>query len=206
MKDSLPIVTRHIDNFVAQNKTERLAAIIGGRAAILHGVPRVTIGIDILLFIGANGKPLSDSHAKLSQYLQTVMLDNFKIKSIPASQDITDPLRHDLILISDQGSIYKKLNILFVHYKWELECLKAMSSAESGPLMPFPIPGLVGMKLRANGLQDQEDIRQLFLLMSDEEKKEAHRIAKMIRRDKNLTRILEPPQETYADDDDLETI
>lgn len=49
---------------------------------------------------------------------------------------------------------------------------------------------LVGMKLMAGGVQDEEDIRNLFLVMSDSEKEEALGIARLIRRDKNLARVL----------------
>jgi hypothetical protein len=46
------------------------------------------------------------------------------------------------------------------------------------------------MKLMAGGIQDKEDIRNLFLVMSDSEKKKTQDIARLIRRDKNLSRIL----------------
>ena len=54
----------------------------------------------------------------------------------------------------------------------------------------YPKEYLVGMKLMAGGIQDEEDIRNLFLVMSDSEKEKALGIARLIRRDKNLTRVL----------------
>jgi hypothetical protein len=65
-----------------------------------------------------------------------------------------------------------------------------MDSPHTGPLYPYPKEYLVGMKLMAGGAQDDEDIRNLFLVMSDSEKKKALGIARLIRRDKNLTRVL----------------
>ncbi len=58
------------------------------------------------------------------------------------------------------------------------------------PLSIFPKPYLVGMKLIAGGVQDEEDIRNLFIVMTHTEKDKAAEIAKLIRKDKNLSRIL----------------
>jgi hypothetical protein len=46
------------------------------------------------------------------------------------------------------------------------------------------------MKLMAGGIQDEEDIRNLFLVMARSEKEKTWDIARLIRRDKNLTGIL----------------
>ena len=46
------------------------------------------------------------------------------------------------------------------------------------------------MKLMAGGAQDEEDIRNLFLIMSDPEKEKAYKLARLIKRDRNLSRIL----------------
>ena len=65
-----------------------------------------------------------------------------------------------------------------------------MDSSHTGPLCPYPKEYLVCMKLMAGGVQDEEDIRNLFLVMSDSEKEKALDIARLIRLDKNLTRVL----------------
>ncbi len=65
-----------------------------------------------------------------------------------------------------------------------------MPSPHAGPLQVYPKPYLVGMKLMAGGAQDEEDVRNLFLIMSDTEKEKAWKLARLIRRDKNLSRIL----------------
>ena len=49
MKSLLKIVTNCIDKFAEQANMTRLAAIIGGEAVILHGIPRTTLDIDILV-------------------------------------------------------------------------------------------------------------------------------------------------------------
>ena len=43
MKNLLQIVTECIDNFARKENITRLAAIIGGEAVILHGIPRTTL-------------------------------------------------------------------------------------------------------------------------------------------------------------------
>ena len=70
MKNLLKIVTECIDKFSEQENIARLAAIIGGEAVILHGIPRTTLDVDILLFCGdeKNNSPLccySDVEGKL---------------------------------------------------------------------------------------------------------------------------------------------
>ncbi len=49
MKNLLKIVANCIDKFAEQANMNRLAAIIGGEAVILHGIPRTTIDLVILV-------------------------------------------------------------------------------------------------------------------------------------------------------------
>jgi len=124
----------------------------------------------------------------------------FKIESYEASKDVSDPLRHDLIIITDLKKQFKKFDILIANYKWELEGLLAMDTSNEGPLQPFPKPHLVGMKLMAGGLQDEEDIRSLFFIMTDSEKEKARELARLVRRDKNLARIISEGRRPRKDD------
>lgn len=205
MKDLLPTVIDYVDTFVEENNAERLTAIIGGRAVIQHGFSRLTVDTDVLLFCGKNGKPLPGLLNRFVDDLKQQLGDSFDIAGHQASKDITDPLKHDIIIIQDRNNAHKKLDILFVRYKWELEGLESMPDATKGHLKPLPKPYLIGMKLMAGGGQDHYDVQQLFKLMSEEEKDKAYEIAKLIRRDKNLDRILNPKVE-IIDDSDLETI
>ena len=50
MRNLLETVTRCIDSFSQEKGIPRFAAIIGGEAIILHGIPRTTLDLDILLF------------------------------------------------------------------------------------------------------------------------------------------------------------
>ena len=42
----------------------------------------------------------------------------------------------------------------------------------------------------AGGAQDEEDIRNLFFVMTESERKKAHDLARLIKRDRNLSKIL----------------
>jgi hypothetical protein len=190
MQNLLKIVTECIDSFSEQANVIRLAAIVGGEAVIMHGIPRTTIDVDILLFCGDEKKDIGNIGKVFASFLKQELGGKFEVKNFEASKDPSDPLKHDLIIITDPEKRFKKLDILIVNYQWELEGLKSMDSPHTGPLYPYPKEYLVGMKLMAGGAQDDEDIRNLFLVMSDSEKKKALVIARLIRRDKNLTRVL----------------
>ena len=123
-------------------------------------------------------------------FLKEQLADLFEVEYFPASRDPSDALRHDLIIITDPKRRFKKLDILIANYQWELEGLMSMSSSDEGSLESYPKPYLVGMKLMAGGAQDEEDIRNLFFIMSDAEKEKSLEIAQLIRRDKNLSKIL----------------
>jgi hypothetical protein len=190
MKSLLKIVTESIDKFAEQVSVTRLAAIVGGEAVIMHGIPRTTIDVDILLFFGDEKKDIGNIGKKFASFLRQEIEGRFEVKHFEASKDPSDPLKHDLIIITDPENRFKKLDILIANYQWELEGLKSMDSPHTGPLYPYPKEYLVGMKLMAGGVQDEEDIRNLFLVMSDSEKQKACDIARLIRRDKNLSRVL----------------
>ncbi len=190
MENLLKIVTECIDEFSKQNNLPRLAAIIGGEAVIMHGIPRTTLDLDILCFWQANANEGESLVKRLASFLKKELGERYEVKDFETSKDPFDPLKHDLLIITDSEKRYKKLDILIANYRWEIEGLNNMNSHEKGPLQIYPKPYLVGMKLMAGGIQDEEDIRNLFLIMLDPEKEKACEIARLIRRDKNLSRIL----------------
>ena len=190
MKSLLKIVTESIDSFSEQANVARLAAIVGGEAVIMHGIPRTTIDVDILLFCGDDKKDIGNIGKVFASFLRQELGGKFEVKNFEASKDPSDPLKHDLIIVTDIENRFKKLDILIANYQWELEGLKSMDSSHTGPLCPYPKEYLVCMKLMAGGVQDEEDIRNLFLVMSNSEKEKAWANARLIRRDKNLTRVL----------------
>ena len=190
MRNLLEIITKCIDNFSKRENITRLAAIIGGEAVILHGIPRTTLDLDILYFPG-DRQAFTDNLVKaLSSFLRQELGSQFEVKEFEGSKDPFDSLRHDLIIITDSKKRFKKLDIMIANYKWELEGFRVMVSPSKGPLRPFPKPYLVAMKLMAGGGQDEEDIRNLFLIMNDPEKDKVWELARFIKRDKNLSNIL----------------
>ncbi len=200
MKNLLKIVTKCIDEFSINRNIARRAAIIGGEGIILHGIPRTTLDVDIIFFCGDEKNNIKSLCKVFTEYLEQKLEEQFKIEIFEASKDASDPLRHDLIIITDLKKQFKKFDILIANYKWELEGLLAMDASDAGPLQPFPKPYLVGMKLMAGGLQDEEDIRSLFFIMTDSEKEKAWELARLVRRDKNLTRIISEGRRPGKDD------
>ena len=190
MRNLLEIVTKCIDSFSEKMGIARFAAIIGGEAVILHGIPRTTLDLDILYSCGAPPIFIDNLVRTLGSFLRQELGSRFEVKEFAGSKDPFDPLRHDLIIITDSKKRFKKLDILIANFKWELEGFQVMVSPSKGPLQPFPKPYLVAMKLMAGGGQDDEDIRNLFLIMGDPEKDKAWELARLIKRDKNLSRVL----------------
>lgn len=190
MQCLLKTVTRCADKFCEKVNMRRLGAIIGGEAVILHGIPRTTIDLDILLFYGDEENHITGLCRAFAAFLREELDARFEVRAVAASKDPSDPLRHDLIVITDTRNRFRKADILIANYKWELEGLLTMDSPHTGPFQPYPKPYLIGMKLMAGGVTDEEDIRNLFLIMSDAEKEKAYDIARLIRRNKNLTKTL----------------
>jgi len=190
MKNLLKIVTKCIDEFSERKNITRVAAIIGGEAVILHGIPRTTLDIDILFFCGDEENNISRLGTLFASFLRQELGGRFEVKDFEASKDPTDSLKHDLLIITDVQREFKKLDILIANYAWELEGFSNMDSPHAGPLHAYPKAYLVAMKLMAGGAQDEEDVRNLFLVMSDSEKEKAFELGRLIRRDKNLCRIL----------------
>ncbi len=190
MKNLLESVTKCIDSFSERENLTRFAAIIGGEAVILHGIPRTTLDLDILYFPGDPQAFINDLVETFASFLRKELGSQFKVEEFAGSKDPFDSLRHDLIIITDLKRRFKKLDILIANYKWELEGFQAMVSPSKGHLQPFPKPYLVAMKLMAGGGQDEEDIRNLFLIMGDSEKDKGWELARLIRRDRNLSKIL----------------
>jgi hypothetical protein len=190
MRNLLKIVTKCIDKFSKESGTKRLAAIIGGEAVIMHGIPRTTLDLDLTLHLEGDLVQSPDFFRQLEKFFKKELGDRFEVKAIQASRDPFDPIRHDLIIVTDREKRFKKLDILIANFMWELEGFKEMVSPDVGDIAPYPIPYLVGLKLLAGGIQDEQDIRNLFLVMSESEKKKTQGLAQTIRRNKNLDRIL----------------
>jgi len=123
MKSLLKIVTDCIDSFSKQANVTRLAAIVGGEAVIMHGIPRTTIDLDVLFYCGDEKKTISDTAKSFASFLRQELGEQFEVKHFEASKDPFDPLKHDLIIVTDPEKRFKKLDILIANFQWELEGL-----------------------------------------------------------------------------------
>ena len=169
-------------------------SIIGGRAVVIHGLERTTKDIDLCFDCESGDTP---GGVLLSQFLETKGL---KVVYISGTKDPNDPLRHDIIIIDGLG---QRIDILIAAYKWEQEGLSESEQIEGIGLPLMPKPYLIAMKLLADGYKDRMDIEGLWHLMTSDEKEKTMSLAKRIKRDKNLLRIISreskplppPPQE-----------
>jgi hypothetical protein len=87
MKNLLKIVTECVDKFSEQENIARLAAIIGGEAVILHGIPRTTLDLDILLFCGDEKNYIGNLGKKLASFLRQELGERFDIKDFDGSKE-----------------------------------------------------------------------------------------------------------------------
>jgi len=168
-----------------RNYRDLKVALIGGIAAIAHGVERATSDIDFLIHAEPSENLLED----LSGFLK----ENgyHKMRTYKAGLDSTDPLQHDLILLEED----RRMDFLIARYQWELEGLQ---KAEQGrPLYRgtaiylFPKPHLLAMKLKAGGPKDDMDVFYLYQLLKDDERIKAEELAEIVRRKKRLRGILQ---------------
>lgn len=180
-----------IDKVVAslRNHDKVNIALVGGYAAIAHGVERTTVDVDFCIYTDTIHK--NNTSVFVAQ-LQKIFSGNFELKFIEGSKIIGDPFKHDVIFIHDKSGDYPKVDFIIAKYKWELE-----GTAEAKPLedLPFPVlskPYLIAMKLKAGSLKDDLDVVELYKLLNEEEKLKTQELAKLIHRDKKLTLLLKP--------------
>lgn len=166
--------------------------LVGGVAAILHGVERTTIDVDFC--VDSAAIPGTDSSA-FYDILVKHLPKRFSARLIRGSEIPDDPLKHDIIFLDDAEGEYERIDLLIAQFKWEREGMEKAVHIEA---VPFPVlgkPYLAAMKLFASAYKDAYDIVALFALMSDEEKEKTRELAKRIGRGKKLERLLFPPPE-----------
>jgi hypothetical protein len=167
-------------------------ALAGGYAAILHGVERTTIDVDLCVY---SDVIFESNTASFFNLLKNHLPKRFLARLIEGSKFHDDPFRHDVIFIDDTEGEYVRIDFLIAQYKWELDGINSAITIED---VPFPVltkPYLAAMKLRASGYKDAHDVVTLMELMTEEEKTKTFELAKRIGRDKKLARLLSPPPE-----------
>lgn len=164
-------------------------ALVGGYAAIAHGVERTTADVDFCIYTEIMHHQNAPAFIKL---LKKVIPEYFQIKFIEGTTIINDPFKHDVIFFHDKSGKYPKIDFIVAKYKWELEGIQHSKPLEDIPFPVMPKPYLIAMKLKAGSPKDDFDIIELYSLLTDEEKTKTHELAKLIKRDKKLRQLLKP--------------
>jgi hypothetical protein len=191
IEDTLKIIQDIIKKFPGDVEI----ALIGGYAAVLHGIERTTLDIDFC--IHSSAVTSSKDSSRFYELLVKCLPDRFNAKMIKGSSMPDDPFKHDVIFIEDKLEEFIRIDFIIAKYKWELE---AIHSAEKIPGIPVPVvakPYLAAMKLRSSGFKDASDVIGLISLMTEEERQKTFELARLTGRDKKLKRLLSPPEEPF---------
>ena len=163
------------------------AAIVGGYAAILHGLERTTLDVDICLYSGISHERVSDETFGL---LKAHLPERFRAELVRGTLVPDDPFQHDLIVIDDRQGDFPRIDLILARYRWELEAIQEAQVMAGIPLPVVSRPHLVAMKLRSTGLKDESDVVGLMGLMDDEERIKACELARRVGRARKLSRLL----------------
>ena len=185
ISDTLNVIRSAAAEFEQETNKEALIALIGGYAVIFHGVERTTLDIDVC-FYSAEKSP----GASFYSFLKKFLAPRFKLRFLEASKDLSDPLKHDLIIIDDMKKEYPRIDILLVRYKWELEGLRQAKFINKLSFSIMPLPYLLTMKLKAGGRKDELDAIEILKGMSAREMKKTRELAKKAGRDKKLKALM----------------
>jgi hypothetical protein len=173
-------------------------ALIGGYAVISHGAGRTTVDVDFLLYSDL----IRENSSEFVDLFKRVLPGHFDTRWVEGSRMIDDPFPYDVLFLTDNSGEYPKMDFIIPRYKWELEGLRKARPLENVPFPVLPVPYLIAMKLRAGGPRDHSDVLDLYPFLSSEEKKETHRLAVSIKRDKNLQLLLETSTSVKKEPDD----
>lgn len=171
-------------------KTE--IALVGGYAAILQGVERTTLDVDVCLYADVLR---SADMKEFFEVLKRHLPERFRAELVEGSKIPDDPFKHDLIFLEDNKGEYLRIDVLIARYRWELEAIREAATLPGIPLPVLTKPYLAAMKLQATGLKDASDVVSLVRLMSESEKAKTIELARRTGREKKLASLLAPPVE-----------
>lgn len=186
IEDTLRLISSIVDSVSRGNVIN--IALVGGYAVIAHGVERTTADVDFCVYtdiISRNGAQA------FAGFLRDAIPDNFEIKFVEGTKMI-DPFKHDIIFLNDRGGEYPRIDFIIAKYRWELEGIRSAMPLEDIPFPVLPKPYLIAMKLKAGGIKDDYDVVGLYGLLTEEEKMKTHELAKLIRMDKKLMKLIKP--------------
>lgn len=187
IEDTLKLIDRIATSLAKHDEVN--IALVGGYAAIAYGVERTTADVDFCIYteiIHRQNTPV------FIEILKSVIPETFEIRFIEGSKIMDDPFKHDVIFLHDRSGEYPKIDLIIARYKWELEGTQQAKPLEDIPFPVLPKPYLIAMKLKAGSLKDDFDVVELYNLLTEEEKAKTHELAKLIHKDKKLSRLLKP--------------
>ena len=156
-------------NLINAQGVEFRAAVVGGVAAIAHGVYRATLDLDILVDSGdidlvnfktAIQKILDDNKDIIPglEELGPLTLD-FQTAARPGSNE---PLKNAVIVLLDKNGD-RIIDFLGSCWNYDEEALNSSIPLEGfGSLGVIDVPYLILMKIQANSPRDQLDIFEVF--------------------------------------------
>jgi len=200
IKNTLTLVTGIVNELQKSIKID--IALVGGLAVIAYGVGRTTIDIDFLVY----SDYVLGGAFKFVELFKKAIPEQFELEFVEGSKMTDDPFPYDIIFLTDSQKEYRPMDFIIARYKWEVE---GLLDARMLPDFSFPvlsIPYIIAMKLRAGGPKDHYDILELYNQLTDEEKEKTMNLAKLVKRDKSLLRLLERRQysrEDFFDKDSL---
>ena len=156
-------------NLINARGVEFKAAVIGGVAAIAHGVYRATLDLDILVDSG------DVDLVNFKMAIQKILIDNDNI--IPGLEDLgpltlgfqaaarpggNEPLKNAVVGLIDKNGD-RIIDFLGSYWNYDREALNSSVPLEGfGSLRVVDVPYLILMKLRANSPRDKLDIYEIF--------------------------------------------
>ena len=156
-------------NLINAQGVEFRAAVIGGVAAIAHGVYRATLDLDILVdsgdvdlvnFKAAIQKILDDNKGIIPGFEELGVLTlEFHKAARPGSNE---PLKNAFVALRDENGD-RIIDFLGSYWNYDKEALNSLIPLEGfGSLGVIDVPYLILMKIRANSPRDQLDIYEVF--------------------------------------------
>lgn len=200
IKDILTLVSRLADELRKTSPVD--IALVGGYAVIAHGVGRTTTDVDFLIY----SEQVLENLTTFVESLKKAAPGNFEVQLVEGSRIVDDPFPYDIIFFRDKSGSYPRFDFIIPKYKWELEGIKKAEPLEDIPFPVLPKPYLIAMKLKAGGQKDNHDVVELYGFLTDEEKQKTNELATLIRRNRNLNRLLTPPELKMDEDEDKDLL
>ena len=198
-------------NMIKAQGVEFKAAVVGGVAAIAHGVYRATLDLDILVDSG------DYDLVNFKTAIQKILDDNENI--IPGLEELgplsleshmavrpgsNESLKNALVVLFDKNGD-RMIDFLGCYWKYDKKALDSSIPLEGfEPLGVIDAPYLILMKSKANSPKDQWDIYEIFHQADDIARLKILDVMKEYGRSKLLQDILQRYEFEIAEESELD--